>query len=132
MSTSAQYAATPNCGIAQVSTANTNRDGTGTISTVLTAGASGSRIDAINIKAIGTTTSGMIRLYINDGSNSRLLTEVPVQATTPSSVIPAWEIQLNTNTLAQVLPIIIPTGYSLTASTNNAETFNVIVIGGDF
>lgn len=132
MSTAANYASTPKCGIGQISTANTNRDGTGTIGTIFTAGASGSRIDAINIKATGTTTAGMIRLFIHDGTNARLLTEVPVMAITPSGTLPSWEAQLNTNTMTQVLPLVLPTGYSLRAATNNAETFNVIALGGDF
>jgi len=132
MSTSAQYASTPKCGVGQVSVANTNRDGTGTIVTVFSAGASGSRIDAIDLKAVGTTTAGMIRLFIHDGANARLLTEVPVIAITPSGTLPSWETQLNTNTMTQVLPLVLPTGYSLRAATNNAETFNVIALGGDF
>lgn len=132
MSTSAQYASTPKCGVGQVSVANTNRDGTGTIVTVFSAGASGSRIDAIDLKAVGTTTAGMIRLFIHDGTNARLLTEVPVTAITPSGTLPSWEAQLNTNTMTQILPLLLPTGYSLRAATNNAETFNVIAQGGDF
>lgn len=132
MSTTANYAATPNLGIAAISTANTNRDGTGTIGTVLTAGASGSRVDALLIKATGTTTAGMIRFFIHDGTNTRLLNEVPVLAVTPSGTAPAWEVQMNGNTMSQLFPIILPTGYSLRASTNNAETFNVFAVGGDF
>lgn len=132
MATQPQYAATPRCGIGQVSVANTARDGTGTIATIFTAGANGSRIDAIDIKAVGTTTAGMIRLFIHDGANARLLTEVPVTAITPSGTLPSWEAQHNTNTMTQVLPLVLPTGYSLRAATNNAETFNVIALGGDF
>lgn len=132
MATNAQYAATPKLGIGQVSVANTNRDGTGTIATIFSAGANGSRIDAIDLKAVGTTTAGMIRLFIHDGTNARLLTEVPVTAITPSGTLPSWESQLNTNTMTQVLPLLLPAGYSLRAATNNAETFNVIAQGGDF
>jgi len=132
MASNPSYAATPKCGLGQVSIANTARDGTGTIATVFTAGANGSRIDAIDIKAVGTTTAGMIRLFIHDGTNARLLTEIPVTALTPSDTLPSWEAQLNTNSMSQVLPIILPTNYSLRASTNNAETFNVIAFGGDF
>lgn len=127
-----QYAATPRCSIGQVSVANTARDGTGTITTIFSAGANGSRIDAIDLKATGTTTAGMIRLFIHDGADARLLTEVPVTAITPSGTLPSWEAQLNTNTMTQVLPLVLPTGYSLRAATNNAETFNVIALGGDF
>lgn len=132
MALTPSYAATARCGIAQVSVANTALDGTGTLATVFTAGATGSRIDAINLKATGTTTAGMIRLFIHDSTNARLLTEVPVIAITPAATLPSWEAQLNTNTMTQVLPIILPTGYSLRAATNNAETFNVIAVGGDF
>lgn len=132
MSTTANYAATPNLGIAAISTANTNRDGTGTIGTVLTAGASGSRIDAVMVKATGTTTAGMIRLFAHNGTTAYLLNEIPVLANTPSSTAPAWEVQMNASTMSQLFPIILPTGFSLRASTNNAETFNVLAVGGDF
>ena len=132
MATQAQYAATPKCGVGQVSVANTNRDGTGTIATIFTAGANGSRIDAIDLKAVGTTTAGMLRLFIHDGVNARLLTELPVTAVTPSATLPSWEAQMNVNTMTQVLPLVLPTGYSLRASTEKAETFNIIALGGDF
>lgn len=132
MADKAQYAATPKIGIGQISTANTNRDGTGTIRTILTAGASGSRVDAIVVKATGTTTAGTVRLFIHDGVNARLLTELPVVAVTPSATLPAWEVQLNASTMSQLLPFALPTGYSLWASTEKAETFNLIAFGGDF
>jgi hypothetical protein len=132
MATQAQYASVPKVGIATISTANTNRDGTGTIGTVFSAGSNGSRIDAIDIQAIATTTAGMIRLFIHDGTTAHLINEVPVLAITPSGTVPAWAAQLNTNTMTQILPIILPTGYSLRAATNNAESFKVIAFGGDF
>lgn len=132
MANNPSYAAAPRCAVGQVSAANTARDGTGTIATIFTAGASGSRIDAINLKAVSTTTAGMIRLFIHDGTNARLLTELPVVAVTPGASSPSWEAQLNANSMSQVLPIILPTGYSLRASTEKAEVFNVISIGGDF
>ena len=126
------YAAVPRLAIGQVSVANANRDGTGTLATIMTAGASGSRIDAIYLKAVGTTTAGMIRLFVHDGTNARLLTEVPVLALTPGANVPSWEAQLNTNSLSQVLPVLLQPGYSLRASTQAAETFNIMVQGGDF
>lgn len=132
MATQAQYASVPKVGIGTISTANTNRDGTGTIGTVFTAGSSGSRIDAINIQATATTTAGMIRLFVYDGTTAHLINEVPVAAITPSGTLPAFSTQLNTNTMTQILPIVIPTGYSLRAATNNAESFKVIAFGGDF
>ena len=126
------YAAVPRLAVGQVSVANANRDGTGTLATIMTAGASGSRIDAIYLKAVGTTTAGMIRLFVHDGTNARLITEVPVIAVTPGASTPSWEAQLKTNSLSQVLPILLQSGQSLRASTQQGEVFNVMAQGGDF
>jgi hypothetical protein len=127
MATAAQYAATPRAALGQVVTANTARDGTGTIATVFTAGGNGSRIDDIKIQALATTTAGVVRLFLHDGTNARLWQEVMVTAVTPSTTVEAWSFTL----LNQAL--ILPNGWSLRASTNNAEGFNVIVTrAGDF
>ena len=127
MAINAQYASTPRAALGQVSTANTARDGTGTLATIFTAGSSGSRIDDIKIQATGTTTAGVVRLFLHDGTNARLFAEILVSAVTPSTTVEAW----STTLLNQA--IVIPSGWSLRASTNNAETFNVIVNrAGDF
>ena len=127
MSTAAQYASVVTTAAVQVTTANTNRDGTGTIVTVLTAAASGTRIDDIYMVATGTRTAGVIRLFVHDGTNARLLSETLVAAVTPSTTVQVWS-----NTLLSQA-IVLKTGYSLRASTNNTETFNIIVTrAGDF
>lgn len=124
MASSPAYAATPASGAASISTANTGRDGTGTIGTVLTAGASGSRIDDISICATGTTTAGMVRLFIHNGTTAFLWREIPVTAATPSGTVQAFSYYLSNQNL------ILPTGYSLRASTHNAEAFTVQVTRG--
>jgi hypothetical protein len=127
MATQAQYAATPRSAVGQVSTANANRDGTGTIVSIFSAGANGSRVDDIWIVATGTVTAGVVRLYLNDGTNTRLWQEIMVTATTPSTTVQTF----NTALFNQAL--ILPNGWSLQASTNNANTFNILVTrAGDF
>jgi hypothetical protein len=127
MATAAQYASTVRTAQAQVSVANTNRNGSGTIATVFTAGSSGSRIDDIYITATGTTTAGVVRLYLNDGTNTWLFQEILVTAITPSTTVQVFQFVL----LNQAL--ILANGWSLRASTNNAETFNIQVTrAGDF
>jgi len=108
MATTAQYASTVQNASAQISVANTARNGTGTIVSVMTGAANGSRIDDISIVATATTTAGVVRLFISDGSNIRLWQEILVSAVTPSTTVQVW-------------------------SSNNAETFNVLVTrAGDF
>jgi len=127
MATTAQYASTVQNGSGQVSTANTNRNGTGTLVTVFTGATNGSRIDDIYIVATGTTTAGVVRLFISDGTNIRLWQEILVTAITPSTTVQVWSYTL----LNQAL--LLENGWSLQASTNNAETFNVLVTrAGDF
>jgi hypothetical protein len=127
MSTQAQYASTAKSAAPQVSAANTNRDGTGTIVTVLTAGTSGTRIDDITVTAVSTTTAGMVRLFLHDGTNARLWKEIPVSAITPSGTVSAFTSTLTNQNL------VLQNGWSLRASTHNAEVFNVLVTrAGDF
>lgn len=131
MATAPQFVSTPKSPAVLISTANTNRDGTGTIGTVFTAGTNGSRIDKIIICARATTTAGNIRFYIHDGSNYFLFKEVPVVAITPSATTPTFSAVLSQE-IETTLPLILPTGYSLRVSTEKAEAFNIIAIGGDF
>lgn len=126
MATSPSYAGTTATAIAQISAANTNRDGTGTIVDVGTAAPSaGRRYDKITIAATGTTTAGVVRLFFYNGSAYRLWKEILVQAVTPSTSVAVWNYTLYET-------FVLPSGYKLAASTNNAETFNVSVdIAGD-
>ena len=127
MATAPAYASTVQSALTQVSVANTARDGTGTIATLVTAAANGTRIDDIYIAATGTTTAWMVRMFIHDGTNARLIMEIPVIAVTPSATTAVWTAFLPN------LGIVLKTGYSLRFSTNNAETFNIAMTrGADF
>ncbi len=111
---------------AAISTANTNRDGSGTVGTIFTANATnGSRVDRVDIAATGSTTAGVVRLFIHNGSASFLWKELLVTAITPSATIAAFFAQIREE-------LLLPAGWSLRASTHNAETFNVHAFGSDF
>lgn len=133
MATTAQYAAQPFIDSAQISTANTGRDGTGTISSVSTgvgtAGAGvGKRINRVTVKATGTTTAGMVRFFYSPdgGTTKRLLTEVVVSAITVAASTAAYE-----TTVSSLIGLVLPSSNDvLMASTEKAETFNIIVEGG--
>lgn len=113
-----------------IATANTNRDGSGTIGTVLTAGTNGTLVDSIVIAAAGTTTAGVVRLYKHNGSTGFLWKEVLVGAITPSATVSAFSRRIDCSRPANAC--YLPTGWSLRASTHNAETFNVHAEGTDF
>lgn len=135
MATTAQFTAQPTIDISQVSTANTNRDGTGTIVTVATgpstaaAAGVGERINRVVVQATGTTTAGVIRFYISvdGGTTNRLICERLVPAITPSTTIAAFRSEVS-----ELVGLVLTGGGScmLRASTNNAETFNIMVESG--
>jgi hypothetical protein len=110
----------------QVSVANTNRDGTtGTYVNLVTAAASGTRIAEIVTQATVTTTAGMVRLFLTDGSTTRMFDEIAISAATVSASVKGNRVStLYTN-------VVIPSGWSIKASTNNAEAINVFALGAD-
>lgn len=138
MATTAQYASTPTVDIAQVTTANTNRDGTGTTVEVASGPASvvgagvGKYIREVFITASGSVTAGMVRFFLSTdgGTTKRLITEVLVPAVTVSATVPAF------STTVPALHGLILQGQvssnscKLYASTEKSETFNIHVIGG--
>ena len=127
MATTAQYAATVQSAQGQISAANTNRNGTGTLVSIITGATNGTRVDDIYIVATGTTTANVVRLFISDGTNIRLWQEILVPAITPSTTVAVYSSSL----LNQAL--LLKSGWSLQAATNNAETYNVLVTrAGDF
>lgn len=133
MATTAQYAATPRVGSATLTTADTSLTAPTTVGTVLTAGASGTRIDYIEVQGVATTTACLVNLFIYDGTNYILWQQVPVIAITSSTTVPAFSSVLSSNGNANVMPLTLPTGYSLRATVTVTQTgVRVIAYGGDF
>lgn len=129
MANTPTYAANPRSIDEQtVSTANTNRDGTGTIVTVATGSSAGLKVQEVVAQATVTTTAGMIRLFIstNSGSTWDLFDELPVGAVTVAASTPAYRISKNYQNL-----VLTGTSNRLGVSTHNAESFRVFVLGAD-
>ncbi len=132
------FAAQPDVQMATLATANTARDGSGTIPIVFTAGPNGSRIDQIFIQGTATTAAGIVKLYIsttsdaNTSANTHLIEEVPVTAATPSATVQAFGTTLNSSVNVDLLPLFLPAGYVLRADTTIANGFRVTAVGGSF
>lgn len=135
MATTAQFTAQPIIDIAQVSTANTNRNGTGTIVTVASgpsttaAAGVGKRINRVTVTATGTTTAGVIRFFLStdNGTTNYLVCERLVPAITPSTSVAVFRSEIG-----ELVGLMLVGGGNclLRASTNNAETFNICAESG--
>jgi len=120
------FSGTPKSSTVSFGTANTNRDGSGVLADLVTAGASGSMVNGVTVRGTGTTTAGMIRVWHYDGANNRLVGELVVTAITPTASVEVWS-----GAWAPVFPMFIPSGGKLKLSTHNAETFHAISSHGD-
>lgn len=126
MASTPAFASTARVGSAQVSAANTGRDGSGTIVDVLTGVAAGTRVFEVVVQATVTTTAGMVRLYYYDGTNTRLLDEITVTAVTVGASTPAFRASRRYDNL-----VLAGSTHKLQASTHNAEAINVIALAAD-
>lgn len=76
MASAPVYAVTPNVGMAAVSVANANRDGTGTIVDCITAPAAGCRVERIVAKATGDPADSIVTIFVDDGTGYELFDEI--------------------------------------------------------
>jgi hypothetical protein len=133
MATSAQYASTPVFGSVNLTGSDTSLTAPVTIGSILTAGASGTRIDYIDIQGVATTVTGLVNLFVYDGTNYILWQQVPVQAVTSSTTAPAFTVALSSNGNANIMPLNLPTGYSLRAAISVAQTgLRITAYGGNY
>jgi hypothetical protein len=114
---------------ARISTANTNRDGTGTVGTFATGVTGGRMVNRIVVQALGPTTVGAVRIFLYDGTNYRAYREVPVTVVN-SSQLTAGAVAFRAEFAVYDL-VLASSSITLVASTHNAESFDVIAFCGD-
>ena len=111
---------------AVISTANPNLDGTGATVFVINGASAptvGTLIKTVTIKAGGSTTRGMVRLYIFQvASQTFLFKEIEIPPVTASGIDHSFSITLDVN-------LHFSSNEQLYASTENAETFYITAEG---
>lgn len=120
-----------NTGSVVISTANSNLDGTGTLGAVYVAGSSatykGSSVESITLKSSVNLTPGMVRLYLDNLTTKFCFKEIVVNSFTKTATDEAFE-----HTIVFDNDFDLQAGYKIHASTQNAETFHVMVNGNDW
>lgn len=128
------YSRTPDIQWSTVATANTAKDGTGTVATAFAADATeGGRVEKIKVRPLGTNTETVLRIFINNGStnataaNNSLFMEVTMPGTTVSEVAAQADTEVPMN-------LALPPGYKLnvTVGTTVAAGFAVTAVGGKY
>ena len=128
------FAQTPVFTVGQtITTANTAKDGTGTVVLLYTAGANGSRVDAVKVRSTGTAVATVIRIFVNNGAtnatatNNSLYTEATIASTTLTEVAAQTDNSITMN-------ISLPATYRVyaTIGTSVAAPLQVSAVGGDY
>lgn len=130
MASTPQFVTTPKIGVNDVSTANTARDGSGTIETIFTAGSSGSRVEEIVLKATADPADSTVVIFLHDGSNYFVYDEFDIG--NPAAASTTVESYRTSRTYEN---LVLPSGWSVRASITVALTsgvINVFCFGGDF
>lgn len=128
--TSPIFLLTPNNGVASVSTANTARDGTGTIATIFTAGANGSRVEEIVVKATADPADSVVTIFLYDGSTYHLFDEFDIGDPAAASATVAGYREART-----YRNLMLSSGWSIRAAITVALTAGVMKVichGGDY
>lgn len=129
------YSDNPNNGVfGTLTTANTAKDGTGTVVLLFTAGANGAFIKKLTIRHIGTVPATVVRFWLNNGStntvaaNNTLLKEIAVSALGATS-----EILAQTEYDA-LIEDAIQSGYRIYATVGTATPngLHAAVWGGNY
>lgn len=120
-----------------IKTANTAKDGTGTVNTIFTADATnGGRVEKVAARAAGTNTATVLRVFINNGSsnavkaNNTLIAEVTCPGTALSEVAQLADVVIS----GSPFPLVLPPGYKLicTIGTTVAAGLCVTAYGGKY
>lgn len=129
MSAAPAYASSPRAhDVGQISAANANRDGTGTIVSIASGSATGFRVQEIVVQPTVTTTLGMVRIFLStdSGTTWRLFDEITIGAATVGAGVPG-----SRNSRPYSNLVLFGTTARLGASTHNAEAMNVFALGAD-
>lgn len=128
MAASPSFIGTPRVATVNVATANTAIDGTGTITTLITGAATGTRVLEIDAQCAASSAAALINVFLttNGGSTWRLFDQITITAASASTTVKA-----NRN-LATYANLVLPdANASIGVTTTISQSTNVIALGGD-
>ena len=129
MASSPAFASTPSLGSASLGGFDTSLTAPSTVSTIVTGGSSGTKINEIVIQGTGTTVAGVVNIFVYDGSYS-LIDPVLVSAVTSSTSAVAFRA------VRQYANLVLPSSsWTLrathTVTGNDTNKLRVSAFGGN-
>jgi len=128
MATNPSFIGTSRLTSVNVSTANTAIDGSGTITSLITGAATGTRVLEIDAQCAATSAAALVNIFItiDSGTTWRLFDQIAVTAATSSTTVKA-----NRN-IATYANLVLPDSTArLGVTTTISQSTNVTALGGD-
>jgi hypothetical protein len=115
-------------GITTGTAANTNKDGTGTVATVFTAGVNGSKIDRVFLQHMGSNTATVVRFFVNNGSSQSVAAN---NYLIHEEALASWSNSETTASTSTIWPanLILPAGYKLNVTIGTAIASGIMCTG---
>lgn len=128
MALNPSFVSTPRLGTASLSTANTAIDGTGTITSLISGVAAGTRILEINAQCSATSAAALVNLFISSdgGTTWRLFDQITISAATSSTTVKA-----NRNFVTYVNLVLPGTSFVIGCTTTISQATQVFALGAD-
>ena len=128
MAASPSFIGAPRIGSAHLSAANTARDGSGTITTLLTGVAAGTRVLEIVAKAAATSAASVINIFLStdNGATWLLHSAMPFGGNTADDTNDSSESSLTFDNLT-----LTGTSCKIGVTSTIAQPVNVFAFGGD-
>jgi hypothetical protein len=128
MAANPAFISTARVATVNVATANTAIDGTGTITSLITGVAAGTRVLEIDVQCAATSAAANVNIFLStdSGTTWRLFDQIAVTAATASNTVKA-----NRNVTSYTNLVLPSTSAVLGVATSISQSTNVIALGGD-
>ena len=131
MASAPAFTATPKVGCLNTASANTARDGSGSIGTVVTMGSNGGRLEYIEVKAEDDLADCIVIIWLSfdGGTTWRIYREIDVgDGANADNTTPGY---WSTLTVGRMLPASCVVGATITVAPTTGDV-NVFGFAGDF
>jgi len=128
MAAAPSFVSTPRLTGVNVSSAVTAFDGTGSITSLITGVAAGTRVLEIDTQCAATSAAALVNIFISSDSGStwKLFDEITITAATGSTTV-----KQNRNSATYANLILPGTTYQLGVTTTVAQSTNVFCLAAD-
>lgn len=126
MASSPSFADKPRIGSVSISTADSSYTSPTNIGVLLSGVNAGTKINEVVVKCAAQSASGLVRLFLHDGTTHWLFDEINIAPISGSATVPTTRVSTSYNNL------VLPSGsWSARVTTSISQAIHVTALGAD-